>query len=163
MPQKVAGYFNIVGFAPGKRASLRRLDWQDDLPVSRGSSRGICPSLDETRRLLAADRFDFWPIGGCVRSMPRWPSSPSSVDQRGGGRRDVRDVDAGGAQQLRGRSRARQLGHAQVRRAELLISRGEQRGHDGRAETALGMVILGDDDPALGGLRGGAEARHDSG
>jgi hypothetical protein len=35
-----------------------------------------------------------------------------------------------------------------VRQAELLDSRLEQCGCYGRAETALGMMVLGDDDPA---------------
>ena len=41
-----------------------------------------------------------------------------------------------------------------MREAELLDSRLEQRGYDGRAETALGMMVLGDDDPAARGIRG---------
>ena len=44
-----------------------------------------------------------------------------------------------------------------MRQVEVPNARGEQGGRDGRAETALGMVVLGDDDPALGGLRGGDE------
>jgi hypothetical protein len=38
--------------------------------------------------------------------------------------------------------------------AELLNARLEQCGYYGRAETALGMVVLGDDDPAARGIRG---------
>ena len=66
----------------------------------------------------------------------------------------MRGFDAGVGQELGGRARARQLGHAQVRQAKLLDSRLEQRGHHGRAETALGVMVLGDDDPAARGIRG---------
>ena len=65
-------------------------------------------------------------------------------------------VDAGGGEQLGRRARGWQLGHVQVRQAELLDSGLEQRGCDGRAEAALRMMVLGDDQPAARRPRGGA-------
>ena len=59
-------------------------------------------------------------------------------------------VDAGGRQQFGRRAGARQLGHAQVRQAELLTP-AQQRVHNSRAKAAFGMVVLGDDEPAAGG------------
>ena len=55
------------------------------------------------------------------------------------------------------RARGRQFGHAQVRQAELLDSGLDQRGCHGRPEAALGMMVLGDDEPAARRIRGGDE------
>src|SRR5580693_7947061 len=93
-----------------------------------------------------------------VFSSPRMvPLRLFAGEQAAGGFGDVGGVDAGGAEELGGGAGAGHLADGQVGDGQVGAAGAGQGVEDRGAETALGMVVLGDDQPSAGGRGGGGE------